>query len=181
MSFTAKSLGAITMSRVTAVLGSALFFVIAPLTIAGLIPFWMSRWSLQPPFFGFAALRALGVVLIAIGVPVVLESFGRFALQGLGTPAPVLPTRHLVITGSYRHVRNPIYLAVVAIILGQGLIFGHAGLLVYGAAFWLGFHLFVLAYEEPTLRRTFAAEYDTYCANVPRWLPRRRPWAPAAP
>jgi len=177
----AKSFGAITMSRVTAVLGSALFFVIAPLTIAGLIPFWMSRWSLQPPFFGFAALRALGIALIAIGVPVVLESFGRFALQGLGTPAPVLPTRHLVITGSYRHVRNPIYLAVVAIILGQGLIFGHAGLLVYGAALWLGFHLFVLAYEEPTLRRTFAAEYDTYCANVPRWLPRRRPWAPAAP
>jgi len=169
------------MSRETAVLGSALFFVIAPSTIAGLIPFWMSRWSLQPPFFGFAALRALGIALIAIGVPVVLDSFGRFALQGLGTPAPVLPTRHLVITGSYRHVRNPIYLAVVAIILGQGLIFGHAGLLVYGAAFWLGFHLFVLAYEEPTLRRTFAAEYDTYCANVPRWLLRRRPWAPAAP
>ena len=136
----------------------------------------MSRWSVQPSFLGIAALRALGVLLIAIGVPVVLESFGRFALQGRGTPAPVLPTQHLVVTGSYRHVRNPIYLAVVAIILGQGLLFGHAGLLVYAAFLWLGFHLFVLAYEEATLRKAFAAEYDAYCANVPRWLPRLRPW-----
>src|SRR5262249_56544278 len=131
--------------------------------------------------FGIAALSVLGLDLMAMDVPAVLEAFGRFTLQGLGAPALVLPARHLMITGFYRHVRNRLYLAVVAIILGQGLVFGHAGLLVYGAAFWLGFHLFVLAYEEPTLRRTFAAEYDTYCANVPRWLPRRRPWAPTAP
>jgi protein-S-isoprenylcysteine O-methyltransferase Ste14 len=78
----------------------------------------------------------------------------------------------LVITGPNRYVRNPIYLALVAIVLGQGLILGNAMLLVYGALLWIGFHIFVLAYEEPTLRRTFGAEYDTYCANVLRWLPR---------
>src|SRR5207237_9421265 len=85
--------GAITMSRVTAVLGSALFFVIAPLTIAGLVPWWMSRWIVQPSFLGIAALRALGVLLIVLGVQVVLESFGRFALDARGTRAPVLATR----------------------------------------------------------------------------------------
>ena len=107
-----------------------------------------------------------------LGIPVLVETFTRFALQGGGTPAPVAPTQHLVITGPNRYVRNPIYLALVAIVLGQGLILGNARLLVYGALLWIGFHIFVLAYEEPTLRRRFGAEYDTYCANVSRWLPR---------
>src|SRR5215510_12108351 len=78
-----------------------------------------------------------------------------------------------------RYVRNPIYLALVAIALGQGLILGDARLLVYGALLWIGFHIFVLAYEEPTLRGTFGAEYEAYCATVPRWLPRFRPSQPA--
>jgi protein-S-isoprenylcysteine O-methyltransferase Ste14 len=77
-----------------------------------------------------------------------------------------------VITGPNRYVRNPIYLALVAIVLGQGLILGNARLLVYGALLWIGFHIFVLAYEEPTLRGRFGAEYDTYWASVSRWLPR---------
>ena len=77
--------------------------------------------------------------MIAIGIPVLLESFARFALQGQGTPAPVAPTRHLVVTGSYRYARNPIYLAVTAIVLGQGLFFGNVTLLVYSALLALGF------------------------------------------
>ena len=147
------------MSRISAAIGSAVFFVIAPVLISGLVPWWMSGWRMQEPFFGLAPLRALGALLVAIGIPVVLEAFGRFVLEGHGTPAPVLPTRHLVVRGTYRHVRNPIYIAVVSIILGQGLILGNVALLVYGAVLWLGFHVFVLAYEEPTLRMTFAAEY----------------------
>jgi protein-S-isoprenylcysteine O-methyltransferase Ste14 len=107
---------------------------------------------------------------------VLLESFARFALQGRGTPAPIAPTRHLVVTGSYTRVRNPIYLAVVSIILGQGLLLGSVALLAYGAILALGFHIFVLAYEEPTLRTTFGDEFEEYCARVPRWVPRLRPW-----
>ena len=168
------------MSRISAAIGSAVFFVIAPVLISGLVPWWMSGWRMQEPFFALAPLRALGALLVAIGIPVVLEAFGRFVLEGHGTPAPVLPTRHLVVRGTYRHVRNPIYLAVVSIILGQGLILGNAALLVYGAVLWLGFHVFVRAYEEPTLRMTFAAEYATYCANVPRWVPRLAPWKGSA-
>lgn len=161
-----------TMSRGSAVLGSALFFLIAPVTVAGVVPWWISRWRLQPPFFDLWLAPWFGAVLILLGIPVLLETFARFALQGRGTPAPVLPTQHLVITGPNRYVRNPIYLALVSIILGQGFVLGNTNLLVYGALFWLACHVFVLVYEEPTLRKTFGAEYNAYCANVPRWLPR---------
>ena len=90
--------------------------------------------------------------------------------------APVAPTQNLVVTGLYRHVRNPIYLAVVAIILGQAVLLGDGRLVVYGALLWLGFHAFVVAYEEPTLEETFGSEYEACRAAVPRWMPRMRPW-----
>ncbi len=164
------------MRRVSAVLGSALFFVFAPMTVAGLVPWWISRWRFEASVIGWLPLRVVGALLVVAGVPVLLDSFVRFALQGLGTPAPVFPTRHLVITGMYRFVRNPMYVAVVAAIGGQGLVFGNIRVLEYAVFVWLGFHLFVVAYEEPMLRTTFGAEYARFCAGVPRWLPRLSPW-----
>jgi len=164
------------MRRVLAVLGSALFFIVAPGTVTGLVPWWISKWNVQAPFFGFPPIRVLGVLLILAGISVLLESFARFALQGLGTPAIVFPPRHLVVKGIYRYVRNPMYLAVLSIILGEGMILGNLNVLAYGALVWLFSHLFVLAYEEPTLRKTFGAEYDAFCTNVPRWIPRLAPW-----
>ncbi|HYM90796.1 MAG TPA: isoprenylcysteine carboxylmethyltransferase family protein [bacterium] len=168
------------MRRVLAILGSALFLLIAAGIGAGVVPWWISRWDIQAPLFGFPPIRVLGVLLIVAGIPVLLDSFARFALQGIGTPAPVFPTLHLVVKGFYRYVRNPIYLAVVAVILGEGVILGNVNLLAYGVLAWLGFYLFVLGYEEPTLRKTFGAEYDTFCANVPRWVPRLTPWSESA-
>ena len=164
------------MQKVSAVLGSAVFFVVAPFVLAGLIPWSMTGWEFRPAFLGLEAMRAIGVLLILIGLPGLVDSFARFALQGLGTPAPVAPTKNLVVTGLYRYVRNPIYVAVVAIIVGQALLFGAWGLILLGAVLWLAFHLFVVAYEEPTLQETFVAEYEVYCANVPRWVPRVVPW-----
>ena len=164
------------MQRVSAVLGSALFFMVAPCVLAGLIPWSMTRWEFRPAFFGLEGARSVGVLLILVGLPGLVDSFARFALQGLGTPAPVAPTKNLVVTGLYRHVRNPIYLAVVAIILGQAMLFGDWRLVLLGALFWLAFHLFVVAYEEPTLRHTFGPEYEAYRANVGRWIPRVVPW-----
>ncbi|MGA7854374.1 MAG: isoprenylcysteine carboxylmethyltransferase family protein [Candidatus Acidiferrales bacterium] len=162
--------------RVLALVGTGGFLVLAPGFLVVLVPFWISRWRIQPPFLGFMPFRILGVVLMAAGLPVLLESFARFALQGLGTPAPIFPTQHLIVKGFYRYVRNPMYVAVVSMVLGQGLLFGNPQLLLYGVIAWLGTFLFVLTYEEPTLRRTFGAEYDTYRANVPRWIPRLTPW-----
>jgi len=89
---------------------------------------------MEPPFFGLSPLRIVGVVLILAGLPVLLDSFARFALEGLGTPAPVFPTRHLIVTGWYRYVRNPMYVAVVSIIVGQALLLGSIHVLEYGAA-----------------------------------------------
>jgi protein-S-isoprenylcysteine O-methyltransferase Ste14 len=131
---------------------------------------------MQAPLLGLAFSRMLGVVLIIFGLIILLDSFARFAFQGIGTPAPVFPTRHLVTKGFYRYVRNPIYVAVVAIIAGQALLFANIALIAYAIVIWLGFHIFVLIYEEPTLHRTFGTEYDVMCANVPRWLPRVSPW-----
>jgi len=164
------------MEKVRAVLGSALFFVVPPCVLAGLIPWWMTGWEFRPALFGLEVTRAMGVLLILIGLPGLVDSFARFALQGLGTPAPVAPTKNLVVTGLYRYVRNPIYVAVVAIILGQAMLFGDWRLVLLGGLFWLAFHLFVVTYEEPTLQQTFGAEYQTYRANVPRWIPRVAPW-----
>src|SRR5277367_5787740 len=112
------------MRRLFAILGSAVFLVIAPGVVAGYIPWAICRWHVQAPLLGIRGLRMPGVLLMAVGVPVLLDSFARFALQGLGTPAPVFPTRHLVVTGFFRHVRNPMYVAVASLIFGQGLFFG---------------------------------------------------------
>jgi protein-S-isoprenylcysteine O-methyltransferase Ste14 len=164
------------MAKFRAILGSAIFFFVAPLTIAGLIPLSVSGSHLRPPLLGLAEIRIVGAGLVVLGLVPVLESFGRFALVGLGTPAPIAPPKHLVVSGFYRFVRNPIYVGVVTIILGQALILGDVNLLIYGAIVWLAFHLFVLVYEEPTLRETHGEEYKAFCAKVPRWIPRLTPW-----
>jgi protein-S-isoprenylcysteine O-methyltransferase Ste14 len=164
------------MNRVGAAIGSAVFFVLAPGTVAGVVPWLIGGWSLQPAFLGIEALRHGGVVLIGGGVFVLIDSFARFALQGLGTPAPVLPTKHLVVSGWYRHVRNPMYVAVAATVLGQALLLSDVRLMPYTAFVWLGFHTFVTQYEEPTLRATFGEDYEVYCRAVPRWIPRLKPW-----
>ncbi|MBV8032074.1 MAG: isoprenylcysteine carboxylmethyltransferase family protein [Betaproteobacteria bacterium] len=162
-----------------AVLGSALFFVVAPSLLAGYIPWHVTQWQFRPAFLGVDLTRILGGLLIVVGVPGVVDSFARFALEGLGTPAPIAPTQKLVVSGLYRFVRNPIYIAVVAVILGQGLLFGDSRLLWYGALLWLFFHAFVVMSEEPILEETFGTEYENFRANVPRWIPRLTPWRAA--
>jgi Phospholipid methyltransferase len=87
------------------------------------IPWWITRWEFQPAIFGVELTRVIGIVLIIVGAPGLLDSFARFALQGRGTPAPLAPTRYLVVTGLYRFVRNPMYVAVVAVVLGQAALF----------------------------------------------------------
>ncbi len=162
------------MRRFFAILGSAFFLFIAPGTVAGLVPWWISGWWIRAPLLHFSPFRYVGVLLIVAGIPVLLDSFARFALQGLGTPAPVFPTRHLVVSGLYQYVRNPMYLAVAAVIFGQGFWFGDLRVLEYGVLVFLAFHLFVLLYEEPVLRGSFGLEYENYCAQVSRWIPRVR-------
>jgi len=164
------------MRRRSAILGSLIFLLLAPGVVAGVVPWWTTQWQFRSRFLGIGAFRLFGVVLIVAGIPAVLDSFARFALQGLGTPAPVLPTKHLVVTGLYRHVRNPMYVGVAAVIFGQALLFGSVRLILYGSAALLLAHLFVVLYEEPKLARSFGDEYRDFRTNVPRWVPRWNPW-----
>ena len=164
------------MRKVAAIFGSAVFLVVAPGFVAGFAPWLISRWQLKPALFGLGSVRIAGDVLFGLGIIGLLDSFARFAVQGVGTPAPVFPTHHLVVTGLYRYVRNPMYVAVVSTIAGQGFMLGNVGLLEYGGVVWLVCHSFALIYEEPKLRASFGSEYERYCREVPRWFPRFTAW-----
>lgn len=163
--------------RFGAIVGSFVFFWIAPATVAGWIPYLLTRWQLQAPLLGIPAGRGAGLALAVTGLAGIVECFIRFAIKGRGTPAPIAPPENLVVTGLYRHVRNPMYIAALATIVGQALLLGSVALLAYAAAVWLAFHAFVLAYEEPALQRRFGTSYERYRGNVPRWLPRLRAWS----
>ena len=163
-------------TRVGALVGSFILFWIAPPTVAGWIPYALSRWRIQPPLLGAPAGRIVGGVVAAIGTAGLIECFGRFAIKGRGTPAPIAPPEALVVSGLYRHVRNPMYIAVLGVIVGEALLLGNVRLLEYAGLVWLLFHGFVRMYEEPTLRRRFGSSYEVYCTNVPRWFPRVSPW-----
>ena len=163
-----------------AALGTVAFVLVVPASVVVLGPWLLTGWHLAPPLFGSRATRWLGGVLIVLALPVFIAFNQRFVVEGHGTPAPIAPTERLVVGGPFRWVRNPGYISVIALLLGQALVFGSSVLLAYAAVIALGFHLFVVFYEEPTLRRQFGAEYETYCRAVRRWIPRLRPapWQP---
>jgi len=165
------------MSRARAAAGSLVFLALAPGVVAGLVPWLLTDWdSTDPPL----ALQLAGGALIAAGAAVLVSAFARFAIEGIGTPAPVAPTEHLVVGGLYRHVRNPMYVAVAATIVGQAALLGRPGLLLYALGFMAIVATFVHGYEEPVLSERFGAEYEAYRRNVPAWWPRLRPWTSEA-
>jgi protein-S-isoprenylcysteine O-methyltransferase Ste14 len=157
-----------------AALGSAVFFVLAPGVMAGVVPWALTGWHAgSAP----AIVRVAGAVLVVTGAAVVVAEFVRFVREGRGTPAPVAPTERLVVGGLYRHVRNPMYLGVATTIVGQALLLARPVLAVYAAVFVAVVAAFVRFYEEPALLEQFGGEYEAYRRAVPAWRPRLRPWA----
>jgi protein-S-isoprenylcysteine O-methyltransferase Ste14 len=154
-------------------LGTLVFVLVVPMTVIVYVPHVLTHWELHPPLFPGA--RVVGIALFVAGLPLFVAFNLRFVREGEGTPAPIAPTRHLVVGGPFRHVRNAGYIAVLALVAGQGLVLGSTQILAYAVALFLLFHGFVVLYEEPTLRRRFGAEYDGYCQRVPRWIPHLRP------
>ena len=154
-------------------LKTLLFSILVPGTVVVLVPRWLLRGesTLQGGWTG-----AAGGLLLVCGAVLYLRCAWDFAVRGRGTPAPVDPPRELVVSGPYRYVRNPIYLGVLSMVVGEAALYRASVLLGYAGALLLAFHLFVVTYEEPTLRRRFGASHERYCAAVPRWLPRLRPW-----
>jgi len=166
-----RCVSVLTAPRTRAALGSLVFLVVAPGVTAVLVPWWLTGW--EPARDVPWPVVAVGAVLVAAGAAVLLQAFARFVVEGIGTPAPVAPPEHLVVGGLYRYVRNPMYLAVAATIVGQALILGRPALLLYVAVFGIAVASFVHFYEEPTLAQKFGAEYDAYRRAAPAWWPRR--------
>jgi protein-S-isoprenylcysteine O-methyltransferase Ste14 len=168
-------------TRSAAALGSAAFLVAAPGTVLALIPWLLNRWQPSDPMPWWAPVpvQVLGGLLLAVGVAQLVHSFVRFVVEGFGTPLPAAPPQHLVVGGFYRFVRNPMYVALLAGIVGQGLLLGRWGLLLYAVVAWVCFAVFVRWREEPALARRFGKEYETYRRAVRAWWPRLRPWDPS--
>jgi len=150
-------------------LKSLLFLLVAPGLVAGYIPLALLR---RGPQLETGALAWLAFPLWLIGGVAILWCFWDFTFKGRGTPAPIDPPKELVASGLYRFVRNPIYVGLVLILIGHFFYFGYWWLLLYAALCFLVFHLFVTAYEEPTLRTKFGASYEDYLGRVPRWIPK---------
>jgi protein-S-isoprenylcysteine O-methyltransferase Ste14 len=164
----------LTLRRPAAAIATAAFFVVAPGTFAGLIPRLISGWEFHQPSPYWVVAQGVGVLLIVAGLIPPVHAFVQFAQAG-GTPIPIAPTQRLVVTGFNRYVRNPMYLGLLTVIVGQALLFGQVSLLLYAAAGWIVTASFVHWYEEPTLSRRFGAEYEGYRRAVPAWWPRLHP------
>jgi len=145
---------------------TAIFSIVAPGTVGVLGPQWVRNGAMELPL----VVRVLGLALFLIGVAIYLWCAWDFAVKGLGTPAPTDAPCSLVVKGLYGYTRNPMYLGVSSMILGQAIYYGSFSIVVYLLAIVLACNLFVRFYEEPTLRRLFGEQYDEYCRKVPRWL-----------
>ena len=150
---------------------SLLFLLVAPGMVAGYIPLALLQSGPQAET-GFLAYLAFP--LWFLGLTILLWSFWNFLVQGRGTPAPVDPPKKLVAMGFYRYVRNPMYVGVLAVIIGHFLWFGYWYLLIYALVVFIAFNTFITYYEEPSLKRKFGAAYENYLKRVPRWIPRLR-------
>jgi protein-S-isoprenylcysteine O-methyltransferase Ste14 len=151
------------------ILKTLLFTIFVPGTVLGLVPRWLLG-GLPRPEFG--PVTWLGVVILVVGAGIYFRCAWEFAVRGLGTPAPIAPTKFLVTTALHRYVRNPMYIGVFGVLLGEVITFRSVVLLEYAAFLCVAVQLFVLFYEEPTLRRQFGESYDDYRRSVPRWIPR---------
>jgi len=157
-------------AAVPAVAKTLLFTALVPGSVAGIVP-WLIRRDSALAVRG-AELGAAAVVIV-LGVAIYLyTALWSFAAIGGGTPAPIAPTKILVVQGLHRFVRNPMYIGIGLVVGGQAWLFHSFPLAVYFTFFSVAVHLFVLFYEEPTLRKQFGEEYDRYRASVPRWIPK---------
>ena len=147
------------------------FTILQPGLVAGLIPYWILGAEIETAFDSPLQLNHyLGAIVFLIGLAIMLSCIVWFAVKGRGTLSPVDPTKHLVITGLYKYSRNPMYVGVVTILIGEALFFQSTSLWLYALFVFVGFHLFIILIEEPRLKKDFGEAYHTYCEKVRRWI-----------
>jgi protein-S-isoprenylcysteine O-methyltransferase Ste14 len=164
---------------VAAVVGAGWGIVLGG-TFGCLLPYLQNDWHFHRPLPGWSVAQAAGGLLICAGLVPIVASFAEFT-RAHGTPVPVASPPHLVVSGFYRHVRNPIYVGFLLVLAGGALVFGSRGLLEYAAVAWCFGAGAVRFYEEPTLTRKFGTEYQVYRGAVRAWIPRLHPWLPDQP
>ena len=152
-------------------LKTLIFSILVPGTVAGIIP-WLLLQGAGGPVLLVPSLWMIGLLPLLLGVGLYCWCAGAFTFIGKGTPLPLDAPRVLVIQGAYRWVRNPMYVAVLSVVIGQAILFQSFLLVGYALLVWAIVHTFVVFVEEPSLRRRFGASYETYLRTVPRWLPR---------
>ncbi|MGH3385915.1 MAG: methyltransferase family protein [Nocardioidaceae bacterium] len=162
------------MRRTPATVVSTIWFALAPGLVSGVVPWLLTGWRLGRPIEDLFPLRLAGAALVVVSGAVLVHAFTKFVVEGLGTPAPPAPPERLVVGGLYRYVRNPMYVASVAAIVGQLLVLWRLDLIWYAVAVTVAVVLFVHLYEEPRLRAQFGAQYAEYQRRVGRWFPRLR-------
>jgi protein-S-isoprenylcysteine O-methyltransferase Ste14 len=151
------------------ILQTILFTIVVPGSVLVLIPSWILGGFSKPA----PGLQAwVGILVISLGAAIYFRCAWEFAVRGLGTPAPIAPTKFLVTTALHRYVRNPMYIGVFGVLLGEALLFRAVVLLAYAGFCFTAAYLFVIFYEEPTLQRQFGESYEEYRRTVPRWIPR---------
>jgi protein-S-isoprenylcysteine O-methyltransferase Ste14 len=152
------------------VIKNVIFTLVVPATFSVYLPLRLLGPSAA---FSIDGVRALGLLPICVGATFYFWCLWHFANSGRGTPAPIDPPKTLVTKGLYRKVRNPIYVGVLLILFGEAIVFASRVLAIYAIGVLIAFHLFVVFYEEPTLRAKFDGSYEDYCRNVPRWVPKK--------
>ena len=160
------------MRALAPILKTLLFTVLVPGTVAGYVPYLLLGSRPHPVL---DPIGAVGIITIILGATGYFACAWNFAYHGLGTPAPIDPPKTLIARGLNRYIRNPMYVSVLLIILGEAALFHAWRLTLYAAFAWTCAHLFVVFYEEPTLHKNFGASYEEYRSSVPRWIPRCRP------
>ncbi len=161
------------MSRaIGPILKTVLFTLVAPGTVTVLVPRWLLGGRFPVP--QDSAVAWIGAAILMIAAAIYFRCSWEFAVRGLGTPAPIAPTKFLVTTALHRHVRNPMYIGVFLVLIGEAALFRSLKLAGYAAFFCVPVELFVLFYEEPTLSRQFGKSYEDYKRAVPRWIPKFR-------
>lgn len=154
-------------------LKTLIFTVIMPGTVTVYIPYWLLSSPSAPLPLPLGLWRYLGLLPMLFGAAIYFRCAWDFTFTGKGTPAPIEPPQELVVRGLYRYVRNPMYVGVLTLLIGEALFFASRQLFIYAAVIFLLFNLFVIFYEEPALRQKFGEPYREYCTAVPRWIPRR--------
>lgn len=152
-------------------LKTILWSVFVPGTLTTLVPYLLLASEIELLALELSVFRFAGLIPIALGAALYLWCAWDFTFKGKGTPAPFDPPKEIVVRGLYRYVRNPMYVAASLVLIGEAILFESVVILIYAAIVFTVFHVWVVIYEEPTLRRTFGESYEKYCLKVSRWIP----------